>query len=215
MVIADTTYFEQFGLMVFRSSCLRENLLWYEVHHETNELYRQGIQELLDDQWDIRAIVSDGKPGLGRLFPNIPFQLCHFHQFAAITRYISKNPKLVAAQELRQLMFLLKQTDHASFSYWLDQWYGKWASFLDEKTVHPITKRKTFTHKRLRQAYGSVKRNLSSLFSFEFNSKEGINIPNTTNSLDGYFGHLKDKLGVHRGASKETQLKLIERLIFL
>ncbi|QQS58949.1 hypothetical protein IPN35_05180 [Candidatus Peregrinibacteria bacterium] len=42
-VIDDTTYFEQFGLMVFRSACLKKNLLWYEVKHATNNLYRKGI----------------------------------------------------------------------------------------------------------------------------------------------------------------------------
>ena len=68
VLVTDTTYFEQFGLMVFRASNLGENLLWYEVEHETNELYRQGIQELLDDGWEVFAIVADGKPGLHSLF---------------------------------------------------------------------------------------------------------------------------------------------------
>lgn len=200
--------------MVFRSACLKKNLLWYEVEHETNELYRKGIQELLDDGWDISAIVADGKPGLRRLFPDIPFQLCQFHQFQIITRYISKKPKLAAGKELRVLMFLLKETDRASFEYWLEQWYDKWKDFLAERSVNPITKRSCFTHQRLRQAYVSLMRNMDTLFTFERHLPAGI-IPNTTNSLDGYFGHLKAKLNVHRGASKETQLKIISSLIFL
>jgi len=213
VIIADTTYFQQFGLMVFRSPDLRQNLLWYEIGHETNELYSRGIQELLDEGWKISAIVADGKPGLGRLFPDIPFQLCQFHQFATITRYISKKPKLIPSQELRQLMFLLKQMDLTSFTYWLEQWHEKWKDFLNEQTINPLTNKKTYTHQKLRKAYHSLKRNLPLLFTFETKLPETI-VPNTTNSLDGYFGHLKGKLNVHRGASKETQLKLIERLIF-
>ena len=200
--------------MVFRSACLKKNLLWYEVEHETNDLYRKGVQQLLDDGWEVLGIIADGKPGLKKLFPKIPFQMCQFHQFQIITRYISKKPKLEAGKELRELMFLLKETDRASFEYWLGKWYDKWKDFLAEKSVNPITERACFTHQRLRQAYFSLVRNIDALFTFE-QFLPDISIPNTTNSLDGYFGHLKAKMNVHRGASKETQLKIISSLIFL
>jgi len=213
VLIVDTTYFEQFGLMVFRSSNLKESLLWYEVVHETNELYRKGIQKLLDDGWEILGIVADGKPGLGVLFPDIPFQKCQFHQCQTTTIYISKKPKLEAGKELRQIMLHLAHTDKASFEYWLNGWYEQWSEFLAEKTTNPITGRSYFTHKRLRQAYYSFQRNIDHLFTFQFHSQI-LEIPNTTNSLDGYFSHLKTKLAVHRGASKTTQVKLIAEIIF-
>lgn len=213
-LIVDTTYFKQFGLMVFRASNLKKNLLWKIVEHETNEEYRSGIQELLNDGWDILAIVADGKPGLGKLFPDIPFQLCQFHQFQTVTRYISKNPKLEASQEFRTIMFDLKQTTKASFEFWIIRWHEKWKDFLAEKTINPITQKSIFTHLRLRQAFFSVKRNLDLLFTFQFHSAE-ILVPNTTNSIDGYFSHLKSKLSVHRGASFSTQVNLISELIFL
>ena len=214
VLVIDTTYFRQFGLMVFRASNLRKNLLWKIVDHETNEGYRSGIQELINDGWEIVAIVADGKPGLCKLFPDIPFQLCQFHQFMTVTRYISKNPKLEASQEFRQIMFDLKQTDRASFEFWINQWHKKWQSFLAEKTIDPVTQKTTFTHQRLRQAFFGVRRNLDMLFTLQSHSEE-IQIPNTTNSLDSYFGHLKSKLSVHRGASLETQINLISQLIFL
>lgn len=213
VLIIDTTYFNQFGLMVFRSASLKKNLLWYEVAHESNERYRRGIQELIDDGWIIQAIVADGKPGIGSLFPNIPFQLCQFHQFQTITRYISKKPKLKAGVELREIMFRLKETDQASFEYWVNQWHMRWEDFLSEKTEDIITGGKVFTHQRLRQAFFSLRRNLPLLFTHERYCKNFL-IPNTTNSLDGYFSHLKSKLSVHKGASKQTQLKLISNLIF-
>ncbi len=200
--------------MVFRASNLKKNLLWKIVDHETNEEYRSGIQELLDDGWMISGIVADGKPGLGKLFSAIPFQLCQFHQFQTITRYISKNPKLEAGKELRQLMFLLKETDYSSFTHWLSAWHEEWKEFLAEKTVDPFTQKSTFTHQRIRQAFFGLRRNLEALFTFQFHSQI-IQIPNTTNSLDGYFSHLKSKLSVHRGASVFTQINLISELIFL
>ncbi len=210
----DTTYFKQFGLMVFRSSNLKKNLLWKIVDHETNEDYQSGIQELIDDDWKILGIVADGKPGLGKLFPDIPFQLCQFHQFQRVTQLISKHPKLEASQELRAIMFNLKQTDTASFEFWLSEWYEKWEHFLKEKTVDEITGKWHFTHRRLRTAFFGIRRNLEALFTHQFHSKV-VEIPNTTNTLDGYFSHLKSKLSVHRGASKNTQINLISELIFL
>lgn len=214
VLIVDTTYFKQFGLMLFRASNLKKNLLWKIVDHETNEEYRSGVQELINDSWEILGIVADGKPGLRKLFPDIPFQLCQFHQFQRVTQLISKNPKLEASQEFRQIMFRLKETDFASFEYWIHEWYEKWKDFLSEKTVDEITGKSHFTHQRLRKAFFSVRRNIPSLFTFQFHSQE-IEIPNTTNSLDGYFSHLKSKLSVHRGASKNTQILLISELIFL
>ncbi len=214
VLIVDTTYFHQFGLMVFRSAHLKKNLLWYEVEHETNALYQHGIQELIDDGWDIQGIVADGKPGLHELFPLIPFQMCQFHQCQIVTRYISKKPQLEAGQELRSLMFLLTTTDEASFTGLLVEWYQKWRFFLSERTVDPGTGKRAFTHRRLRSAYFSLLRNLPDLFTHERHAPYFF-IPNTTNSLDGYFSHLKAKVAIHRGASKTTQLKLIAELIFI
>lgn len=214
VLVIDTTYFKQFGLMVFRSANLKKNLLWKIVDHETNYEYFLGIQELINDGWAILGIVADGKPGLGNLFPEIPFQKCQFHQFQSVTQCISKNPKLQASQELRQIMFYLKETDQVSFEYFLDQWYEVWQDFLKEKTTNIFTGKKQYTHQRLRRAYFGLRRNLEVLFTFQYHSKE-LQIPNTTNSLDGYFSHLKSKLSVHRGASKETQINLISQLIFL
>lgn len=201
--------------MVFRASNLRENLLWYEVPHETNKKYSEGIQELIKKGWKIKMLIADGKPGLGKLFPSIPFQHCHFHMFQIVTRYISKNPKLQAGKELRTIMFRLKETDEVSFNYWISQWHIRWKDFLNQRTFNPLTGKNSFTHIRLRQAYRAIKRALPVLFTFQQFPIQDSGIDTCTNSLDGYFSHLKSKLSIHRGASKKTQLKIISQLIFL
>ena len=200
--------------MVFRASNLKKNLLWYIVSHETNEKYREGIEFLIDNGWEIEMLIADGKPGLGKLFPEIPFQLCQFHLFQTVTRYISKNPKLEAGKELRRIMFYLKQTDRESFEYWITQWHQKWKEFLNERSENWITGKKIYTHLRLRKAYNSITRALPYIFTaHQFLPIKRV--CSTTNSLDGYFSHLKSKLSVHRGASKNTQIKIISALIFL
>ncbi|MDR1866018.1 MAG: transposase, partial [Bacteroidales bacterium] len=62
-------------------------------------------------------------------------------------------------------------------------------------------------HKRLRSAVLSLKKHLPYLFTFEDYSR--LNIPNTTNALDGHFADLKNKLRNHNGLSKERKMKYI------
>lgn len=200
--------------MNFRSWDLKKNLLYKIVDTEKNIDYKEGIKELISDGWEILAIVSDGRPGLRKLFPDIPFQLCQFHQFQRVTQLISKNPKLKASKDLREIMFYLRQTDRESMTEFLRRWHEKWGDFLKEKTTNISTNKMVYTHKRLRSAFFGVLRNLDVLFTFQDYCQE-LDIPRTSNSIEGYFSHLNAKLNIHRGASKSTQINLVQDLIFL
>ena len=161
IVIMDTTYWGRgFGVMFFKDSITKENLLKYYVKYESNSLYIQGINELKDKGFDIIAIVCDGRKGLIQSFIGTPVQMCQFHQSAIIRRYLTKRPKLKAAQELMEVMDLMKQTDKESFIGMLDLWHEKWKDFLNERTINPQTNKTYYTHKRLRSAYRSLKTNL-------------------------------------------------------
>ena len=91
-------------------------------------------------------------------------------------------------------------TNELKFTKELNQWHKKWNNFLKEKTTNPITEKWNYTHKRLRSTYRSLKTNLPYLFTYQ--KYPELKIPNTTNSLDGYFNVLKEKLNVHRGLVK-------------
>jgi len=205
----DTTYWGRgFGVMLFKDSLTKENLLKYYVKTETNALYIQGINELKSMGFQITAIVCDGRKGLIQSFGNIPVQMCQFHQSAIIRRYLTKKPKLKAAQELMEVVDLMKQTDKESFVGALQLWFDKWEQFLNERTINPITGRSFYTHKRLRSAYRSLKNNLPWLFTWYDNIE--LNIPNTTNAIDGHFADLKNKLRNHNGLSKKRKIKFID-----
>jgi hypothetical protein len=53
--------------------------------------------------------------GLAQSFELIPVQMCQVHQVAIIRRYITKNPKLLAYIEVKELVSMLKMTDKESF----------------------------------------------------------------------------------------------------
>ena len=134
----------------------KENLLKFYVKSETNALYLQGINELKRKGFDILAIVCDGRKGLFHLFGNIPIQMCQFHQVAIIRRYITKNPKLPASIDLKELVAMMKMTDRESFEGGLELWFTQWECFLKERTINPKTGKSHYTHKRLRSAYRSL-----------------------------------------------------------
>lgn len=209
IVLMDTTYWgRNFGVMLFKDSITKENLLKYYVKHETNALYVQGIKELEQKGFSIVGIVCDGRKGLMQSFPCVPVQMCQFHQSAIIRRYLTKRPKLKAAQELMEVVDLMKQTDKESFIGALEQWFEKWEFFLNERTTNPLTKKSFYTHKRLRSAHRSLKNNLPWLFTWY--DYYNLKIPNTTNAIDGHFADLKNKLRNHNGLSLKRKMKLID-----
>jgi hypothetical protein len=209
VILMDTTYWGRgFGVMLFKDALTKGNLLKYYVKNETNALYIQGINELKSLGFVVVGIVCDGRKGLVQSFENIPVQMCQFHQSAIIRRYLTKNPKLKAAQELMEVVDLMKQTDKESFVGALQLWFEKWERFLNERTVNQLTNKSLYTHKKLRSAYRSLKNNLPWLFTW-YDYIE-LKIPNTTNAIDGHFADLKNKLRNHNGLSKERKMKFID-----
>lgn len=205
----DTTYWgRSFGVMLFKDAITKENLLKYYVKTETNTLYKQGVEDLQLRGFLVKAIACDGRRGLLTSFGTIPVQMCQFHQAAIIRRYLTRNPKLPAAIELMEVISLMKQTDKESFVGALNEWYNKWKSFLNERTINEETGKSFYTHKRLRSAYRSLKTNIKWLFTWYDNIE--LNIPNTTNAIDGHFADLKNKLRTHNGLSIERKKKFID-----
>lgn len=212
IILMDTTYWKRgFGVMLFKDSITGENLLKYYVRYETIYLYKKGIKELQNIGFEVIAIVCDGRKGLFTSFDDIPIQMCQFHQCAIIRRYLTKNPKLSASKELMELVNILKCTDKESFIGGLKQWYEKWEPFLNERTLNKETNKSFYTHKKLRSAYNSLIRNLPWLFTWY--DYYDLNIPNTTNAIDGHFSDLKKKLRCHNGMSIPHKMKFIDEFL--
>ncbi|MEW6408460.1 MAG: hypothetical protein AB1465_07440, partial [Patescibacteria group bacterium] len=57
----------------------------------------------------------------------------------------------------------------------------------------------------------SITKNLPILYTYQ--KYPELNIPNTTNSLDGTFSHLKDMLRIHRGLKRTQKLKMIDEIL--
>ncbi len=212
VLAADTTFWgRQYGVVVFRSPTLKKNLWWGETTLETPEMYARGYAELTKQGWNITAVVLDGKRGIPKVFGGIPLQLCQFHQVKTVNTYLTRKPQTYAAQELRAIALALARTDEVTFTTRLAAWEKHHRAFLGEHTFCGYCKRKHYVHRRLRSAYRSLMTNLPYLFTYQ--KYPELNIPNTTNCLDGMFSQLKNRLAVHRGLSKTRRYKIISAIL--
>lgn len=213
VLVIDTTYFDIFGVMVFRCWTRRQNLFWTFVVEETNEAYLAGLAHLQATGFTVVAVVCDGKRWLAEQIEakGLPVQLCQFHFTKTMTRYLTKKPKTQAARALRALALSAKRLDEASFTEALTTWHAKYAAFLAEKTTTLRTGRWQYTHRSIRSAYRTACNWLPNLFTYKKHPELGI--PNTTNTLDGTFSHLKNKVQLHRGLNNVTKKKIIALIL--
>lgn len=205
----DTTYFgRHFGVMCFKDSISKTLLYKQYVKYETNELYNSGIEEIRNKVIEIQSIICDGRKGLFALFGNIPVQMCQRHQIEIIRRYLTRNPKLQAGKELYLLTKNITKLSENEFLTKFEEWETKWTNFLNERSKNEQTGKTHFTHKKLRSAWRSLKNNIPYLFVFE--RYKDLDIPNTTNDLEGSFGALKKRINNHNGMTLERKKKFID-----
>jgi hypothetical protein len=210
--IADVSFFARGdGILVFRSPKLKKNVLWTFVRGENPSMYREARKTLEAKGFTFQAIVLDGRKGVREVFSDIPVQMCHFHQKQILRRYLTLHPKLEAGQELSIVGRTLTFVNEQDFTQILSEWHEKWKDFLKEKTVDADGLHWHYTHKKIRSAYHSLKNNLPYLFTFQ--KYPALGIPNTTNSLDGFFTQMKKLLGIHNGLSEERRNRVVSEIL--
>ncbi len=211
-MIADCTFFGRgYGFIIFRAAELKKNIYINSLMLETIYEYQKARIHVEKMGFKFKAIVLDGRRGVRNLFSDIPVQMCHFHQKQIIQRYLTLRPKLEASIESKAITDTLTTTTEKLFTEKFFAWCSKWDSFLKERTVNPITKQWSYTHKRVRSARRSLKNNLPFLFTYL--KYPELNIPNTTNASEGSFSWLKQKVGIHRGMTRVNRAKIIEYIL--
>jgi hypothetical protein len=200
-----------YGIIVARCPGLKQNLYWKEITTESKAIYEEARQYLETNGFDIRAVVIDAKHGTKEAFRGLVVQICQYHQQQIIQRYLTDNPKTQAGIELKIVAASLTQQHEASFRDELGRWHTTWRSFLLERTYTEDGKHWWYTHRRLRAAYRSLLSNLPYLFNYK-NHPE-LNIPNTNNSLEGYFSRLKQLLNNHHGLKHWRRYRLINMIL--
>ena len=198
-------------MRVFRSPQLKRNLWRTEVSKEIMATCYYGRKILEDKGWRFTAVVVDGRRGMTAVFKNIPVQICQFHQMRTVTKHLTRRPETLAGQDLRSIMLELPRSNEKDFTKLLSDWKKDWNDLIAEKTYVSNTKYWHCTRKKVRGAYLSLERNLSYLFTCQ--KYPELHIPNTTNSLDGSFTRLKDKVNIHHGLRQDRHYKMISEIL--
>ncbi len=211
IAMMDATYWGwNFGVVAIKDH-ISGDVVWSKFINckERIEDYVEGIRALEKEGCEIICIVSDGLKGLRERLSDYPFQYCQFHQLQTIKHKLTSHPKLPASMELLEISRLLYRTDKESFLVALEDWHTRWEAFLKERTKDE-NGRSHYTHKNLRSAFLSLKRNMPWLWTFYDNYELGI--PNTNNEMESLFSWLKRKLNIHNGMSQERRRMLILEL---
>lgn len=190
---------------------LKQNLYWKEITTENKAVYEEARRYLETAGFNIRAVVIDSKHGTKEVFSDVVIQICQYHQQQIVGRYLTTRPKIQAGQELKLLAVSLTKINEQLFTELLKDWYEKWKGFLTERTYTPDRKHWWYAHKRIRAAYRSLQTNSPYLFSCQRYPE--LHIPNTNNSLEGYFSKLKKLLNNHNGLKRWRRYKLIEAIL--
>ena len=203
----DVTYWgRSFGVLLALDNQTGKPLYVAFVKSETVKDYEDAVSSIKERGYTICGLVIDGKQSLFKAFSDYPTQMCQFHMKQIIRRYLTLNPKMLAARELKDLVGGLHKADEADFKKDYQEWKQKWKDTIDHKSQHKDGKMH-YTHRRLRAAMNSL--NFYQPFLFTYQREDCKGMPNTNNKIEGTFTDLKKNLNNHSGLTQENRKRFI------
>ncbi len=88
----------------------------------------------------------------------------------------------------------------------LNEWHSMWGEWIKERSYDPQVKRNRYTHRKVRAAYFSLKRNMQYLWTF-YDYPESC-LPNTNNTLEAINTDLKTSSGYIMARANEIEWSL-------
>lgn len=219
-LLIDGTYFtNKVCLILYRDSNIKMTILYRLSKREALRDLKEDLRAIRDVGIEIESVTCDGATNIIKavqeVCPEAIIQRCTFHIANEICTWLTKKPKSDAARELRQLACLLSKVDnHKQAQLWMRDfvdWHTKYEEYINEKSVDEITGRWWYTHRMLHRSSTHIKRALPNMFNYT----RYPNIPKTSNSIESFFGHLKDHLRLHRGLSDDHFRDFIKWYLYL
>jgi len=82
-----------------------------------------------------------------------------------------------------------------------------------EKSPENLNILNTVLYKSHEQCISIWSKSIPEIKSYVFQKYPELNIPNTTNTIDGYFASVKKKVAQHHGLRKDRRFKVISELL--
>ena len=176
------------------------------IKHETMADYAEAVSSIEARDYKIKGIIVDGNKHLFSRCSSYNIQMCQFHMKQIVRRYITQNPKLLAARALNGIMDGLTSTTEEKFLEDYNAWKADYSDTINKKSVLK-NGQKRYRHRRLRSAMHSIDFYLPYLFTYQKEECKGM--PNTNNKIEGTFTDLKKNLNNHSGMREENRKRFI------
>jgi transposase-like protein len=193
--------------VLYRDANIKMTVLYRLTDGEHFEELKEDLRNILSTGIEIESVTCDGSPNILKAVREVCegtiLQRCTVHIAMEIETWLTRNPKTEPARELLGMVRTINRVEtNEQAQAWIKtfvDWYEKHHAFINEKTVDEETGRWWFTHKMLRRSTSHIQRALPDMFNYTLHEK----VPKSSNSIESFFGHLKDNLRVHRGLSRE------------
>lgn len=214
VVVMDVTFFgRKYGVLVVRDPNEHENLHVHELRHENKLEYQAARIDLEKIGYELTAVVLDGRKGIPAVFKDIPVQICQFHQWKIVRKYLTLRPKLESHKALLKIAGQIAKSTESEMRTMLEQFTVAYKKDLEKHVVCPCCNKPRYVHRKLRSAYRSLATNLPFLYTCQ--KYPDLKIPNTTNSADSTFSALKAHVNAHRGLRFDRRFKVIRAYLKL
>jgi len=218
-LLIDGTYFSNGLCLILYYD---KNLQYVQLYRHTNKEKYKEIKEDLENLrklgTDVYSVTCDGHKStiksIQKVYPNAIIQRCVVHVKRQALSWLGKYPKMRQAQELLKLIIPITRLETVEkINEWLanfHHWYLANEMFINEKSLSETTGRLWYTHKNLRASCSHIINAIPHLFSYI----NDVEIPKTTNELEGYFTHLKEKLTLHKGLRFDKRKNFIKWYLY-
>lgn len=219
-LLIDGSYFpNDLCLVLYYDHDLRYVQLYRHTDQERYIQIKEDLDNLKSLGVDVYSVTCDGHKAIlkaiKKAYPQALIQRCLVHIKRQVKNYLSTTPQLVPGQELLKLSNKITAIkSYEECGLWLllmKQWEDKYLEFVNEISLNVESGRYWYKHKNLHAAYQLIIKAIPNMFWY----LDDPEIPNTTNRLESYFKHLKEKLTLHSGLRIESKRNFIKWYLHL
>ena len=218
-MLVDGTWLDRDScLIVYRDNNSRSTVYYRFASDENEYEIIKDLEAFKRLRLGISSFTTDGAEDIIRAikyaYPHVTRQRCVVHIERECLAWLTLHPKTSASITLRRLVCQISDiktpNDRLFWIRELNKWHEEYEEFIKQKTVNRETGELTYTHDSVRRTYIHLHRALPHMFKYI----DDPNVPNNTNGLESFFGHLKDNLRIHRGMSIEHRENFIKWYLF-
>jgi ribosomal protein S27AE len=218
-LLIDGTYFpNKVCLVLYRDAAIKMTIFYRLTKGEHLHDLKEDLLNICRTGIEIESVTCDGAPNILRavreVCPNAILQRCTVHIAREIRTWLTRRPKSPAARQLLNLVVSLgrvKTPEQAGL--WMRafiDWHNEHKEFINQKSFDETTGRWWYTHRMLHRSDSHIRRALPEMLNYTRHER----VPKSSNSIEGFFSHLKNNMTIHRGLSHDHFRDFVKWYLF-